>query len=403
MPEESFSTICSNLTTARVVHAYAGNGRWTTTPAHELSRALGPHGVVCDTLGELNDRHGAWHSQDGQDRRVQYILERQRDGSGVDGNKRDVRSTSRRFFIDLAANRPITYSNSRALERDYGWRGLCIDGHVGMLHELARKRTCKVVHAIVSNATDNPVRFRRFASAPWHGQPLHAMSGIVGKDMSNRLDNRTCWGWGRSRPCVSTRWTAGTIEERAVSIAFADLLRRHHAPRTIDYLSLDVEGAEESVLIGFPFSEWRFRTLSIERPSDRLRGLLTGHGYGHVCNNGAFYGDELWIHRALIDLPRVFPRPARWRTPTVCPHLHEASVERAPVVGPAIGWNASTLTDTASKTKKCSMRVKGPKSMKERQACIRKLREAERRAEAARRAPASPAGAHTVVPGTPRP
>ena len=276
MPE-AFSEGCLNLTSSRLVHAYAGEGRWYEQPADAFSRSLGTR-VVCDDIGSARDRPGTWHAQDGQDHAVSLMLQLHRKAAP------HAASAVQRFFVDLAANRPITYSNSRSLERDYGWRGLCIDGHAGMLPELARQRTCAVVYAIVSDEADRPVRFRSFSGAPWHGQPLHAMSGIVAAGMSNRQDNRTCWGVGKSRPCVSTSWTAGMREERRLTVTLAAVLRHLRAPRTIDFLSLDVEGAEESVLLRFPFDEWQFRVLSIERPSDRLRRLLITHGYGHVSS-----------------------------------------------------------------------------------------------------------------------
>ena len=57
-----------------------------------------------------------WHSQFGQDRYVHALLGAKRGG----------------FFVDLAANAPVHTSNTRALERDYGWAGAVVgsDGHL---------------------------------------------------------------------------------------------------------------------------------------------------------------------------------------------------------------------------------------------------------------------------------
>ena len=64
----------------------------------------------------MYDKPGNWHGQTKQDKKVMKILQNKRGG----------------FFVDLAANEPIQMSNTRALERDYGWTGLCVDGNQKM-------------------------------------------------------------------------------------------------------------------------------------------------------------------------------------------------------------------------------------------------------------------------------
>jgi len=111
------------------VHRYTGDGSWQVQHVHEVMRLNGGD-LLCD---DADDVGGKWTSQNGQDRRVQRIT----------GNAG--------FFVDMAANRPITHSNTRALERDFGWHGLCLDGNTAALPELARRRTCQVGGAIVSS------------------------------------------------------------------------------------------------------------------------------------------------------------------------------------------------------------------------------------------------------------
>lgn len=64
-----------------------------------------------DTDHGGRDRMGRWHAQAGQDRTVAKLLENQKGG----------------FFLDLAANEPVVLSNTRTLERDYGFKGICIE------------------------------------------------------------------------------------------------------------------------------------------------------------------------------------------------------------------------------------------------------------------------------------
>ena len=65
----------------------------------------------------FGDVNRTWHSQSGQDFIVASVFGMQRDLS----------------FVDLAANQPIRYSNSRSLERDLGWQGLCVEPNPELL------------------------------------------------------------------------------------------------------------------------------------------------------------------------------------------------------------------------------------------------------------------------------
>ena len=55
-----------------------------------------------------SDRAGRWNAQAGQDAAVAAILNMTRGG----------------FYIDLAANDPFLLSNTRTLDRDFGYRGV---------------------------------------------------------------------------------------------------------------------------------------------------------------------------------------------------------------------------------------------------------------------------------------
>jgi hypothetical protein len=82
--------------------------------------------VLHELQGRHNDVAGFWNSQAGQDCVIQGMFGRAEDG---------VRP---RYFVDLAANHAIHLSNTRALERDHGWHGVCIEGNEALAFELLR-------------------------------------------------------------------------------------------------------------------------------------------------------------------------------------------------------------------------------------------------------------------------
>lgn len=52
-----------------------------------------------------------------------------------------------------------------------------------------------------------------------------------------------------------------------------------NAPKIIDYLSIDVEGAEERVISVFDFEKYSFLCITIERPTRFLRDLFEDQNY----------------------------------------------------------------------------------------------------------------------------
>ena len=77
----------------------------------------------------------------------------------------------------------------------------------------------------------------------------------------------------------------------------AEILQREGAPRVIDYLSLDTEGAETRILLNFDFERYRFRVMTIERPSPQLHTYLLAHDYILLNNDGL---DGYYCHRSLL-------------------------------------------------------------------------------------------------------
>ena len=88
------------------------------------------------------------------------------------------------------------------------------------------------------------------------------MGGIVSADTDNKgIENE-------ADPVI--RIETKTLER---------VLIENKAPVEIDYLSIDVEGAEQRVLGNFDFKKYRFKCMTIERPSELLRSIFKDNGY----------------------------------------------------------------------------------------------------------------------------
>ena len=66
----------------------------------------------------------------------------------------------------------------------------------------------------------------------------------------------------------------------ATAVTLNSILEKSKAPKEIDFLSLDVEGAELEVLKGIDFNKFSFKFMLIEvRDIKRMESFLLQHGY----------------------------------------------------------------------------------------------------------------------------
>ena len=102
--------------------------------AVELASDWSAHWLRTARQAASVDRRSSWHSEEGQDKIVAELLGHKRGG----------------FHIDLAANGAVFGSNTRALERDYGWSGVCIEANPRYWAALVTGvRSCHLVGAAI--------------------------------------------------------------------------------------------------------------------------------------------------------------------------------------------------------------------------------------------------------------
>mmetsp|Transcript_2899 Transcript_2899/g.6587 ORF Transcript_2899/g.6587 Transcript_2899/m.6587 type:complete len:111 (-) Transcript_2899:133-465(-) len=80
------------------------------------------------------------------------------------------------------------------------------------------------------------------------------------------------------------------------STTLSRILNEMQAPDVIDYLSIDVEGAEGEVLEGLDWDRWTVRLISAERTSEKARLILVSHGFEHIGSTGS---DDFWASAEL--------------------------------------------------------------------------------------------------------
>ena len=173
------------------------------------------------------------------------------------------------FFVELGANDGVSQSNSLYFEVKRNWRGVLIEPspHNFLLCKEQRSNKNHIFcNACVSKDYKEKYVDIRYANLMSISQNLeldlndkdaHIQSGE--KFLSN---SEEVFSFG------------------AVAATLNSLLKKSNAPKEIDFLSLDVEGAELEVLKGIDFDEFTFKYMLIEvRDINRMENFLNNYGY----------------------------------------------------------------------------------------------------------------------------
>jgi len=187
------------------------------------------------------------HSQYGQDVTVYELLNKPSHG----------------VFLDIGANDGVTFSNSLYFE-EKGWTGICVEPHPTIFESLSKSRQCHLLNACIA-ATDGVVNFLSVEG------PANMLSGIVQYlDQSdlNRIDEEIAAHGGHKH------------EIQIEALSPETLLQRFNITE-IDYLSIDTEGCELSILKVFDFDKTPVKVIGVENGSrsPELFHYLSQQGY----------------------------------------------------------------------------------------------------------------------------
>ncbi len=189
------------------------------------------------------------------------------------------------FFVDLGAADGKNISNTYLLEKELGWNGICIEANPNMFKNLKMHRNCILVKTCIDQ-TNHEVDFR--VDNKLHG-------GIVAEDTDNRS---SLFKFDRNTKKITLlSFQTKTLEQ---------VLDENNAPSVIDYLSLDVEGAETRIMKNFPFDRYTFLAMTIERPTPELNEIFFRNGYVFVKNSRY---DSFYVHQSIKNLESIQKEP----------------------------------------------------------------------------------------------
>jgi len=243
-PRATYSTQLVVAATATLLCLATGNNRSRVARAH--NPATGSPGITATVMAASRVPHVVWTGQDAED---QYAFDHFFNG---------VRGGS---YLELGAHNGVHLSNTKSLHDFYGWRGVLIEANPVDYALLAESRPYDLtVHAAICAS---------------HGTVHYVSNGVVGGI------------WELMPQSFRERWHPNVDPTKlplVPCLPLKDVLAVHNVTH-INFFSLDVEGAELSVLESMDFGRISFDVIVIEADEHSeakntgVRNFLAGKGY----------------------------------------------------------------------------------------------------------------------------
>ncbi len=166
-------------------------------------------------------------------------------------------------FIDIGANDGITFSNTYVLEK-MGWNGIAVEPIPSVYEKLVRNRQCTTVCGCVAGKSGK----ERFRVIIGYSEML---SGLVNEYDSKHL----------KRIEGELGSYGGLYQDIEVVCYNLNELLENRSMFQVDYLSIDVEGAEYAILKSIDFNRFRISVIGVENnyADYRIPHLLRKRGF----------------------------------------------------------------------------------------------------------------------------
>jgi hypothetical protein len=202
------------------------------------------------------------------------------------------------FFLDLGAFHGLQCSNTALVEKQFGWKGVCVEPRP--LPGAFSERDCVLVERPLSGEAGQEVKFY----------------GIVG---SQRQQLDSAVGTGESEGTTMATLSASELFScvNKTSAACKGVHGNTPVPNFINFISMDLEGQEPKVLSTFPFDKVKVGAWIIETNKDPnieswMDKVMNDNGYmiAPVSNSGVdrYYIQPQFWHPSLTGKgQRVHP------------------------------------------------------------------------------------------------
>ncbi len=173
-------------------------------------------------------------------------------------------------FLDIGAHDGITFSNTWFFEKVRGWKGICVEPIPEVYAMLENNRDCITVKGAIAQMPG----VRKFLRISCPLIETEMLSGLVDEYDPRHLERI-------ERELIQRR---GWTEEIDVTCYDVNRLLKQYGLTVVDYVSIDTEGNELSILTSMDFESFLFRVITVENNyGDRaIQEHLVAHRYRMV-------------------------------------------------------------------------------------------------------------------------
>jgi len=192
-----------------------------------------------------------------------------------------------RYFVEVGAYHGVVFSNTLLLEQAFGWHGLLVEANSRNIDSL-RARRAKLVQKAAWRKSGEILKFHATADS--------SLSNLALSSPNDAHDR------------------SSFIEVEVETMTLNDILSAEGAPTIIDFMSIDIEGAELSALEGLDLDRWDIRTLALEHNHDHTRiaafdSILTPKGFVRVFDAIADFDCYYVKPACLVDWRAFYRQP----------------------------------------------------------------------------------------------
>lgn len=218
------------------------------------------------------------YSQHGEDRRLWDFFQGQPTG----------------VCVEVGGFDGVTFSNTLAFEEN-GWRAIIVEPIPAFAERIRARRPAATLFACAAGSAGGQIKLMIPKGQEALATTAHQASHL------NRIAQ-----------------TGAAMEEVVVPMRTMDELLSEAGANKIDFITIDVEGAELEVLRGLDLARWKPRVVILElnvRHSTVLERAMLGRGYHWLMNTGC---NEWYIpatEKTLVTPSRIFSNSLRrcWR------------------------------------------------------------------------------------------
>jgi FkbM family methyltransferase len=184
-------------------------------------------------------------------------------------------------FLDIGAHDGVSFSNTLYLEQKLGWTGIAVEPIPEVFDKLNSNRQCVKVNGCIGSKSGKA----KFQILSGYSEMLSGLVDEYDYRHLKRIRNEEAM-YGKNR------------QEIEVDCYKLNEMLENHQFNHIDYLSMDVEGAEYSILSTFDFDRCNVVVIGVENnyKDNRIPQLLTKKGFEFHSVVGC---DDFYIKRSI--------------------------------------------------------------------------------------------------------